>query len=343
MLTDETVTAPAQGPFSSGRRRELWFRHRRLGWLLLIGLAMGVLAVVAIQLSARPTLNAGLLFSVPAGPEGIGIDAGGDGRQPRGPSAMTVDERDRLWIADVVQERLVAYSLSGQRTELVDLTGRVDAIADVAVRGDVIAVLDTYPVPPRIARHDLSTETWLADVEIPSAMGLAAGLSGIDWDPSGRLLIEFEGGARSITVDELHLGVARVQVGKPIGDRWFTASVERTSGQLGHTAELRYGTVSIEFATTGYMGGIHAVGPSAGGVIVTVSELDQDEDGVITVLEMVHRVSREGRDEASAAAPTHTSFVPVINNFAITRAGDVLFLVPQRDRLDVLVIQFSGV
>jgi len=203
-----------------------------------------------------------------------------------------------------VQRRVLAYSKTGHRRHAINLPGSVSGIGDLAVRGAQLAVLDISRSVVLLLDPESGSVQQM--VELPPAFGLTTGLPGISHGPDGELLLEFECGWRTARLVDAALGSAAIQVGRPLVDGWLTASYDGLPVGLGHRADVRYRSVTVEIVTKDYLGGVSLVGEWQGGIDLLVEEMSQGVGGRVTVVQTVRRFDREGRPTAiwTAVHPT---------------------------------------
>jgi hypothetical protein len=300
---------------------------------------VAVVAVGSLVRSSSPAVgHAEVLFSLPIGADGIGVEQV-QGQPPWGPAAIMIDDEGWIWIADTVQRRIVAYDAAGTRLASFDLAGQATSIVDVDARGDEIAVLDVYPVPPTVLLINRRTGAVAEVVELPEAYSLAAGLSGITYGPAGELRAEFAGGERTARLADADRGAAAITAGWPTRYGVLIIDLDRPAGQLGHRAEIRYGNASFEIVSDAYL----FVGPidaDAAGVLLSVDELSRDADGRIEVTQTVQRRDPDGRLLAYWPVPAVPD-IDVAHPFAAEPSGDLLRLVPDLDRVEVVRISLG--
>lgn len=298
-----------------------------------------VVVVGSFGRSSAPRLgHASVLFSVPVGMDGIGVDQPPD-QPPRGPEAIAVHDDGAVWIADTVQHRLVAYDAEGILLARFDLMGHATSIADIAVHDDEIAVLDTYPMPATVLLLDRGSGSVRERMQLPETLSLAAGLSGITYGPDGELRAELAGGERTARLADAGLGAEAITPGWPTRHGTIVIEHDRPAGQLGHRAAVNYGRASFEIVLDAYLF-VGPIGTDEGGVFLLIEELSQDLGGRVEVNQTVERRGLDG--ELLAHWPVSAlPEVHVAHPFAIEPDGSLLWLVPGMDHIEVIRVTFG--
>ena len=249
-----TLTTP--GPVGAGRR----------AWVPAALLA-ALVAPLATLPSAAGATAAETSIVIPVGPEGVTYRApqGEDDGEWLGPPALDVGPDGRLWVDDLYGNRLLRYGTDGTRAEPLDLE-RHDVLSamDIAVGADVVHVLD---VDPRAHRYRVLTLTptgrALSTHEVPEGYRLEDGLSGIDLDGDGSLLLELAGGSRLV---QLLDPAGQLRLAERDG---YTAHGRRYavqfSGQPFAPVTVVAGGVSIEVRADHGTGGVRFVGATPNG------------------------------------------------------------------------------
>lgn len=96
-----------------------------------------------------------LLFRIPRGAEGISYQGENmPEMQISGPSAFTVGPDGSFWVIDNPEQRLLHYSSSGERINIITLQDRPRVLIDMVVGDNDIYLFDAFPTPPEILRMD---------------------------------------------------------------------------------------------------------------------------------------------------------------------------------------------
>jgi hypothetical protein len=274
-----------------------------------------------------------VLFSVPIGDSGIEYAVLSE-EATHGPTALAVGGDGTIWIADSVGKRILQYSLDGKPIDIIDLSAQVAGIADIAVQGSQIAILDVAPVPAKVFVAEAGADAGIASITVPEEFGLYEGLSGVSLSATGEILIEMEGGARVavFTKDGVLEGVIP---GYPVGDQVF--SVERVAADgPSSVAEVRLGQVTFEVKVSNTLGGVYFLGLDGDSLVILVEEVSQRTDGTIYVDQTVRRYDASGAPAGIGRVPVGERFTYVPSGIGAGPGGDLVALVPRPDRVDVV-------
>src|SRR5438876_945378 len=130
-----------------------------------------LLSLAALSLLASPALAHERLFTVPIGDAGLHYESQGVAEALTwGPAALRIGPDGSFWIADGAKDRILCYDARGSLVRVLDLTGIVVGIGDIAITPYEVVVLDIAAQDPKVVRL-----TWqgreVARHEIPAEIG----------------------------------------------------------------------------------------------------------------------------------------------------------------------------
>lgn len=292
---------------------------------------------VDLPLAAPEDPEFRVLFSLPAGPDGVTFEGGFEDWQLTGPQAISVSPDGTIWIADTNGRRLLHLDADGSSLATIDTNrhdvgGLIDVAAvDGGVWGlEVVPALDRH----RIVSFD-SSGRLLDRHDLPSNLHLADGLSGIAAGPDGQVWIELEGGARVYTAfDEGGAFSPQAAEGYVIQGITMRPLPETVEG----TARFEVGGAVIERSVREF-GGFAFEGVIPGWVALSLSDGFLDGDGVIRVDVEIIYVDLDGRVSATATYPVDevasAGYVPQ-DFLAVGPDGRLIAMKPRPDGLDVI-------
>ena len=299
---------------------------------------------IDLPLAAPDTPEWRVLFSVPAGPDGVTYEGGFEDWMLSGPQALTVAPDGSIWIADTNGRRLLHFAEDGAilttiDTDDVDVAGLIDiAAVDGSVWGlEVVPALDRH----RIVLFD--DEGALIDShDLPSGLHLRNGLSGIAAGPDGRLWVELEGGARVYTTFDSggEFSPAAVQGYE------FQGAILRPLGIEDGMVRFEIGDMIVARPVR-EQGGITLEGAVPGWVVLLVSDVAFDQAGALTVDLEVLYADFQGNVAATATYPLDEvaadAYVPQ-DFIAVAPDGRLIALKPASDSLDIIQMSlFSAI
>jgi hypothetical protein len=248
---------------------------------------------------------------------------------------VTVAADGSIWIADTAGDRVVGYTRNGRRIGVHDVRGRVVGIGDLTVGHRRIAILDIAAASPAVLTIDRTTGGSLKTVVLPPQLGLTAGLSGIAFDPEGRLILEYEGGSRTSPVDGP--ATRRAEPGRSVDGGRF--AVEPGSpDQVRSSARVSYGTITFQVSVPQILGGVYLLGERDTSLDVIVDAKAQEADGTIRVDRSVRRYSADGQLLGSGRVPVARRQAYVAHDLGAAPDGTIVALVPRQDRFDIISV-----
>jgi hypothetical protein len=278
-----------------------------------------------------------LVFSVPVGEGGVryrGLDV--RDMEITGPNNLAVLADGSFVIADLIENRLLWYTLQGERLRTVELAD-LDILNVSNLRSDrnelLLLEISFEVSPERYRAHRLSGRgELLASYDIP--WRLEDGLSGIAAGCSGEILIELEGGAMVYQlVDENGDYQPRhLPRGYPCLDRHYK--------MLSPLAML--GSARVETTLTNGYGGLSLLRANPDGSCYLVRE-DVVGDAEIIVDRTVHFMDAAGRQVVLAREPIDERLYYVPGSLDVGPDGEVYHLLPRREWLEVVRLNFFPV
>jgi hypothetical protein len=283
------------------------------------------------------------VFSIPVGGNSIIHYRGGDNpdMEITGPNAIAVLPDDSFMIADLIANRLLHYDKVGNllnKIELYDL-GIVN-VADLRVRGDELFLLEISLnfSPPRYRVNQLSLDGKLvASYEIPEGFHSEDGLTGISIDCDGSILVELEGGFQLYRLQDILNNPASAN--KPGGyicnDKLYRVV---NSGSPNYRAMIAGDTIYNTQLTTDF-GGIRILDVFQDESFYILRE-DVVDDPVVKVDQTVHYIGADTVSQGMARLPLSEAYYYIMRNIVANPKGEVFVLLPRRDSIDVVRLNF---
>jgi hypothetical protein len=274
-----------------------------------------------------------VVFSIPVGGDGISYaNTDSEESEPWGPSSLRLGPDGSFVVVDAVGSRILRLDRQGNRLQTIAVNEAV-GITDVAVDEQNFFVLDESAMTPTILR--LNRAGTLVERKTLPAAALREGLSGITKAQTGEVLMELQGGTetRNLTGGEAPDRALR-------GNR-FSVNVSnrpQTRYQSRASIFLPGGVATID--VDNLLGGVDVISvDNSGNVYVLVEEVTSTPE--ISVDQTIRRLRPDGTVTGVARVPMN-SFTAVRHNVAVSPDGDVYALVPKRDRVDVVRLEFSA-
>jgi putative cell wall-binding protein len=288
-----------------------------------------------VAATSLPDLPGQAAITIPAGPEGITYHhSRGEDEQSVGPNAMTITDDGDIWIADTIARRLLRYSAAGEALAIVEgIEGRP---IDLATRGGEIVVLEVEPVRGHQAvarlRHDGSL---VQRHQIPRELGLDQGLTGIDVDDRGAVMLVLEG--RRLV--QIIAPAGHTEVREVPGWRRHGTTYRFELGDLGsNVGAIFAGDETIEVATRHFLTGLRFLGAGdPGSFFVAVEEVLFDE--VINADLVVREYADDGTLLGSVRFPLSDQYTGVEHPMAVGPDGIVYALLTRPDHAAVVPLR----
>jgi len=297
----------------------------------------------AVQPRAAPVVTGGLgplydlVFSIPVGQDGVqyrGLDV--PDMEITGPNNLAVLPDGAFVIADLIGNRLLWYSPAGELLREVDLYA-LDMlnVSHLRAAGEGLILLEVSfrVAPERYRVHRLSaTGDLLASYDLPEGLHLEDGLSGIGAGCGGEILVELQGGAQvyQLVESERTYSFRYSPEGYPCDGRFY----QMLLGPLAVLGEAR-----VETTFTFGFGGLSPLQASPDGSSYVIRD-DVVSDPVIVVDRTVHFMDARGRQLGVAREPIDERLYYVSGDLAVGPDGAVYHLIPRRERLDVVRLNF---
>ena len=261
--------------------------------------------------------------------------------QITGPNALAALSDGSFVIADLLGNRLLHYSPSGELLSAIDLSALgILNVSDLVTDGRDLYVLEiSFKVDPERYRvHRLSLDGKLiASYDIPAGLHLENGLSGISVDGENRLLLEVEGGVRVYPLDGPDGQYRPVSRGGYRYCGWQYLVEYPGSWAI---PRLYADDVAVETRLTHRLGGLRFLYAWPDCSFYMVREDVVGDQPAIQVDQTVHSLSAAGQQVAVARYPLDERVYAVARNLAVGPDGAVYALLPRRETLDVVRLIF---
>ena len=279
------------------------------------------------------------LFTIPIGKDALEYEGGDNGLEINGPTAITVLPDGSIVICDFVANRLRFYTPRGRLARTIELSPLGIVIAtDLDSSRSALFVLDSAG-PYRVDK--ISFEGKLEAVyDIPEGFHMEDGLTGIAVGGQGELILKLLGGSEFYELVDAQ-GQADnppKRTGYPYGGRQYWVD----NPGLGGTPSLTFGNIKIETQLSGgaaeRLGGLKLVGVLPNGDFY-VERDDLVTFSPINVDQTVHYMNAQGIQQGVTRFSDRL-YYPIPNNFALTPDGNLIALLPRRDRMEVIRFNF---
>jgi len=311
--------------------------------VLLGVLLIGMLSAAVVQPGVSGGRMGEVVFTIPAGPEGVQYEGGDAPETLRwGPAAFTVAPDGSFWVADTVGNRLLHYSPQG------DLLGRIGlepyqvvGVGDLEATASDVFVLDVAATTPRMLRLALDGSL-LAGYELPENLSLAGGLSGIALGDQGEVWIEREGGALVSQLVDTKGRVTGVELaGYLRGGRLYSARPADLTAGDSRQGTVIAGSVRIQVKVSNVLAGLRFLGVSPDGSFYVITE-EMVSYPAIQVDQVVRHYGASGKLLGLARVALAEQYTHVAQNLAIGPDGAVYALITRPDHLEVQRLGFSA-
>jgi len=283
------------------------------------------------------------VFSIPVGGDSIIHYRGGDNpdMEITGPDAIAVLPDDTFMIADLIANRLLHYDQAGNllnKIELYDL-GIVN-VADLRVSGDKLFLLEISLdfSPPRYRVNQLSLDgNLITSDDIPAGFHIEDGLTGITIDCEGQIVLEMGGGSDMYRLEDIQSSSDTMNV--PNGYYCNNILYRVVNSGFQKPPLITAGNVLYETRLTTGLGGLTLVKVFIDGSSY-ISRDDVVNDQVIKVDQTIHYFGSDRISQGVARVPLSEMYYPIMRDIAVNDRGEVFFLLPRRDSLDVVRLNF---
>lgn len=284
----------------------------------------------------KPDINSKytLVFSVPAGGEGVHYEGGQlQDTETSGPASLRIASDGSFLIVDTVGDRILRFGKDGTAMNALEVKG-VQAVTDVAVSGGSIFALDDVAEDAAVQRFSEDGAP-LEKITLPEGIR-SKGLSGLTVDDNGVVLAEVRGGAAAVDL------YGQERKGKTLAGAQYT--IQSSEAREG-AANRKSGTVikddlRINVKVNNSLGGLNVLGRGLNGdTFVLVEELSDTH--VLRVDQTVRRYDSDGNLLGVARIPLAERHSYVRNGVAVGPDGQVYALITRPDRADVVRLKFS--
>jgi hypothetical protein len=273
----------------------------------------------------------GVVFTVPAGPDGVQY-----GAEQTGPMALAVAANGTFWIADTQGNRLLHYDPHGVLLNRIDLNGYGAGVTDVEVIGsDVLALVVGYG--EKVLRFTTDGNL-LATYDVPDDLGPEGGLTGLAVGDHGEVLLEFMMGAEVAQLVDVQGALEPV----PLSGYTHEGKLykPRLSGSWTSQGTIVAGSARIEVTVPNILAGLRILGfAPAGNFYVVVDEMVSTP--TVWVDQTVHLYGPGGGLLGLARVPVAERYTYVQNGLAVGPDGCVYALLTRPDRVEVVRLGFS--
>ncbi len=285
------------------------------------------------------TCDLEVLFEVPVGQSGIGYaNVGLDEMEAYGPSALATTVNGAVWIADVVNNRLRQFALTGEAIASIDLTEYEVAVPiDIAAGPDGLLVLDVYPATQRYRVVELDAHGHFEEAHaLPRGLWLEDGLTGVAWGPQGEIWVELEFGNRTATLDMDGPAVTFEEtVGHPYPDGNFAPI---PNAPFAYQA----GSHRVSLDSDADLGGLTLIGVNQdGSFVLQMDEVTQDPNGAFRVNETLHLFDNQGEHVGTAIFPLEDQFIYVDHSLVVGGDGYPYALLTRPDSIAVARLAYT--
>ena len=282
------------------------------------------------------------IFSIPVGGDSAVHYRGGNNpdMEITGPNAIAVLPDDTFVIADLIAIRLLHYDKVGNLLDQIELDdlGIVN-IADLRTRGYDLFLLEISLdfSPPRFRVNQLSLDGKLINsYDIPERYGINYGLTGIAIDCDGSVLVELEGGFYLYRLqDILNNAAIATPSGYYCNNKYFRIV---NSGAPYHRTMMA-GDVGYETQLTTDFGGLRLLNVFQDGSFYVFRE-DVVDDPIVQVDLTLHFIGADMVSQGMARIPLTEAYYYIMRNTVANAKGEVFVLLPRRDSLDVVRLNF---
>jgi len=285
------------------------------------------------------------VLSIPVGKDSIIQYSGGGVGEINGPNAIAILPDETFMIADLVSNRLLQYNIKGELLNTIELEDLgIKIAADMRVKGSEVFLLElgTGPIPQKYWIRHLSLDgTLISNDEIPphfpigDGNTLESGLTGISIDCEGNIFLESAGNLYSLADVQTKTNPEEVARGYYCNNKLYLA----ISSGPAKIRKIFASDVTYETQLTLDLGGLSFLDVNPNGSFYLIRE-DVVNFQQIKVDQTVFYVGADGSIVGVARVPISESYYYVIRDMAIGPTGEVYFLLPRPDSLDIIRLNF---
>ena len=282
------------------------------------------------------------VFSIPVGGDSLIHYRGGDNpdMEITGPDAIAVLPDDTFVIADLIANRLLHYDKTGNLLDKIELDdlGIVN-VADLRARGYDLFLLEISLdfSPPRYRVNQLSLDGKLiVSYDMVERYGIDYGLTGIAIDCDGSVLVELEGGFYLYRLQNILNNAA---IATPSGYYCDNKFYRIVSSGAPYRRAMMAGDVKYETQLTTDFGGLTLLNVFQDGSFYVFRE-DVVDDPIVKVDLTLHYIGANMVSQGVARIPLTEAYYYIMRNTVANAKGEVFVLLPRRDSLDVVRLNF---
>lgn len=311
---------------------------RRIVWIIVI-ISVAIGTPNGISQAQAYTGSFQGVCRLPIGENGIHYSpAGIEDMLTWGPSALTIAPDGTFWISDNVDHALVSVTPDCQSIKVVKLPDTVVGMIDLVVEKDSIWILDQAAVEPAVYQLTMDGEK---KAYYPVPADLQMGLSGIEFDQEGYLVVEQYNGYDLTRLLDSQSTIS------PASIPGYFANGNLVQVHLGATVDTsRQGWVDIsgspfDVQVSNDLGGISYLGSSENGTIYLTLEEVAIIDGTIQVDQTIRQYDLQGKHLGSARIPLAQQYTYVAHASSIGPDGFVYSLVTTPDGAEIVQLTFE--
>ncbi len=264
-----------------------------------------------------------------------------------GPSAIAVLPDNRFVIADQALDRLLYYAPDGRLLKIIKLEFiGINSVSDLRLKGNEMFLLETGYKNYQVHRFTLDGELIVSekfphDFPIGERVGdwdatLENALMGIAVDCEGSIILEVAGSMLFHLLDvQIQSSLEKVAEGHFCNGKRYWISTPA----LWQPPEINAGDAIYQTRLTMGGGGLRFLDVFPDGSFYAIRD-DVVYFQVIKVDQTVHYVGADGVVQGVARIPLSEYRYPVERNVAIGPNGEVFALVPRRESLDIVRLNF---
>lgn len=283
------------------------------------------------------------VFSIPVGGDDTIQYRGVDNPdiEITGPNAIAVLPDDTFVIGDLIGNRLLYYGRDGNLLNTVELFDLgITNVADLRVYDSRLFLLeislDFWPSRYRVNQLSFDGKLITSD-DIPERFGIDHGLTGIAIDCDGKIVLEMAGGSDMYRLEDIQNSsdIANVPNGYNCNGKLYR--VVNSGPQK--PPMLMAGDVTYETQLTAGFGGLSLLKVFEDGSFYVLRD-DVVDDPVVKVDQTVHYIGADMTSQGSARVPLSEAYYYIMRNIVANTKGEVFVLLPRRDSLDVVQLNF---
>lgn len=275
------------------------------------------------------------VFSLPAGGSNLIQYYAECCGEVEGPYAIAVQPDESFLIGSKPGKHLLLYTKLGRLTSTIELDD-LGVIVDLVVQGEEIFLLETGYKESTI--HHLTLDgSRLSSEKIPLQYLQVNGLGGFDIDCDGNILIDLIGSGW------FRLSDVQANPGGPTGIKGHACNGKLYNLRSGFSkfGQIIAGdtTYEMRFITSGGSLRLLSAFPD-GSFYIVRDEIYSDKDYALQIDTTVHYIGANDTVQAVARVPYEGNYYIPNRALAVSPSGEVYALMPYKDRLDILRLNF---